>query len=72
VLIRKTSRKVTGNLQFFYPELNSKITEKRLADLICKTLRNYLKPVTMSKTKGLACQKERFFAALRMTLSVLR
>jgi hypothetical protein len=37
-----------------------------------KALRNYLKTVTLSEAKGLACQKERFFAALRMTRYVLR
>jgi hypothetical protein len=35
-------------------------------------LGNYLKTVTLSEAKGLACQKERFFAALRMTRYVLR
>jgi hypothetical protein len=35
-------------------------------------LRNYPKTVTLSEAKGLACQKERFFAALRMTLCVSR
>jgi hypothetical protein len=35
-------------------------------------LRNYLETVTLSEAKGLAYQKERFFAAFRMTLCVLR
>jgi hypothetical protein len=34
--------------------------------------RDYLKTVTLSEAKGLACENGRFFAALRMTMCLLR
>jgi hypothetical protein len=40
--------------------------------LLSEFLTAYLKTVTLSEAKGLACQKESFFAALRMTHYVLR
>jgi len=39
---------------------------------IAVVFRNYLKIVTLSAAKGLALEKGRFFATLRMTLCLLR
>jgi hypothetical protein len=37
-----------------------------------RAIRDYLKTVTLSEAKGLACVRMRFFATLRMTFGVLR